>query len=186
MPHTFLVEKTMTTKTKSIIGMQWVEAPPQPKQVTQVYLKRSMPVIITPSQPVTPLIANPTEEQAHEVLIVLCQVMQNTMSKFKAHAICGNIALVEFVPVTGLDPVLPLPLLGMGWYFNRKYRQLTTHIMGYNSMTWGNEWYNIGKRLVDYLCEFVGSDRRFSEDEKRYFCKQLNLTLVKPTRGGLK
>lgn len=167
------------TKTNVLNGVQWVESPTIPKNVTQVYLRRSTSVYI---EPAIQLITNPAEEQSHDVLIVLCQVMQNTMSSFCVHAIYGNIALVEFSPVTQVDPLLPLPLIGMGWYFNRKYRQLTTHVMGYNSLSWGSEWYNTGKRLVDCLCKCVNNDTRFGEDEKQYFCKQLNLTLVNPVR----
>lgn len=169
------------TKTNVLNGVQWVEAPTQPKtqSKTQLYLRRSTPVTIVAE---TQLITNPTKEQVDEILITLCRVMQNTMSKFKVHAIYGKIALVEFEPTTQFDPVLPLPLLNMGWLFNRKYREFTRHVMTYNSLTWGRNWYTRGYNLVRAMCKDMTGDYRFSEDEKRYFCQQLNITLVKPTR----
>lgn len=175
-------KQTVLTTKNTLDGIEWVEAPSQPKQVTQLYLKRSTPVIITPSQPVTPLTTNPTEEKSHDVLIVLCQVMQNTMSKFQIHAIYGNIALVEFEPVMQLDPVLPLPLLTMGYWFNRSYRKFAYHVIGYNSMTWGTEWYKSGSGLVKYLCGCMDSDKRFTTQEKLYFRNQISQTLAMPTR----
>jgi len=168
----------MQTKTDTLNGIQWVEIPQQPK--TQLYLKRSTPVHVLPA---IPLITNPTEKQVEDTLMVLCHVMQNTMSSFELHEIYGNVALVQFEPTTQFDPLLPLPLLPVGYWFNRCYRKFANHVMDYNSLTWGVGWYTQAGRLVKSLCGCMNGSKKFSREEKLYFERQLRLTLTMPTRG---
>jgi hypothetical protein len=175
-----------TQEQNVIINQQWVEAPgavvPAPQRaVTQP--KRD-PVYLARREAQRPL------DKARATTLAnrqLCHFMGQLMDSVEVIGGYGRIAVVKFLPLWQIDPIMPVPLVEFsgfsGWLHKLAFRDMAHLLMALedrNRIVNQRRWYKAakanGRAMIKYSRDFL------SVDEAAFYAEQVIETYTNPAR----
>lgn len=166
-------------KTARIIQKEWLELP-------TAYREREL-VPSPVRQPQTAPVPHPSPLRiAHAANRWLNTCFGRNMVYVKPLTLLGRVAVVEFVPVYGADPIMPVPLVKMSGLnkvvHNYFYRRLAQALMNYTNETLDpGLFYRIGVWAIRFLSFYIGP--YLTQREHEYYVHQLWECVTHPKRN---